>query len=272
MAYSSGISAADARAALSVVVPRLTALIRSIGDPAAPAVGTWNAVEVAAHLSHAWSVLPVLARGETESFLDAPEELAAFTAERVREDATRDLDAIAARIDAAAAAYLATPLDDGGERPWMVRGTALPASAFACHLLNESLVHGYDIAQAQRRSWTIEPAHAAMAILGFLFPALSVVDPRFPVVQERAAGVRARFDIRVRGAGRVHLVLDDGAASVEAASDRRVDCHLSGEPAALFLLIWSRRSQWHGALRGQLLVWGRRPWLGMRLPQMLRNP
>jgi mycothiol maleylpyruvate isomerase-like protein len=271
MAYTSGISAADARAALSVVVPRLTALIRSIGNPASPAVGAWSAGDVAMHLSHAWTLLPALARGESESFLDAPDELALFTTERVRDETVRDLDAVAARIDAAAAAYLATPADDG-ERPWIVRGTALPASAFACHLLNESLVHGFDIAHAEGRSWTIEPAHAAMAVLGFVFPALSVVDPHFPVDQEHAAGVRARFDIRMRGAGRVHLVLDDGAASVEPPSDRRVDCHLFAEPTTLFLLIWARRSQWHGALRGRLVVWGRRPWLGMRLPQMLRNP
>jgi hypothetical protein len=99
-----------------------------------------------------------------------------------------------------------------------------------------------------------------------------VVDPRSAVDQRHAAGVRACFDIRVRRTGRVFLILDDGAASVEPPSDRPVDCHISAEPATLFLLLWSRTSQWPGALTGRLTVWGRRPWLGIRLPRMLRNP
>jgi len=108
--------------------------------------------------------------------------------------------------------------------------------------------------------------------MGFAFRALTAVDPRFPVDQEQAAGVRACFDIRVRRTGRVFLILDDGAMRIEPPSSRRVDCHLSAEPAALFLLIWSRTSEWPGVLSGRLALWGRRPWLGVRLPQMLRNP
>jgi len=260
-----------ARAALASVVPRLTALIRSVGDPGAHAVGEWSAGEVAVHLAHAWERLPALARGDVDSPLREPGELAALTISLVREEPGRDLEETARRIEAAASAFLATPATDE-PRPWLVQGTALPGSAFTCHLLNETLVHGYDIARSQGRPWRIEPAHAGMAIMGFLFRALSVVDPRFPVRQRQAAGVRACFDIRVRRSGRAFLVLDDGALTIEAPSARPVDCHLSAEPATLFLLIWSRTGQWPGVLSGRLAVWGRRPWLGARLPRMLRNP
>jgi len=261
-----------ARAALASVVPRLATLVRSIGNPLAPAVGEWNAGDVAVHLAHVWERLPALAAGGVASPLQAPEELAGLTVAMVREEPARDLEAIAARIEAGASAYLATPITDSAPRPWLVEGTALPASAFACHILNESLVHGYDIAHAEGRPWRIDPAHAGMAIMGFLFPALSVVDPRFPVDQRLAAGLRACFDIRVRRAGRVFLVLEDGALTVEPPSQRPVDCHISAEPATLFLLIWARSDQWSGALSGKLWMWGRRPWLGARLPGMLRNP
>jgi len=263
---------AAARAALAVVVPQVTALIRSIRDPLAPAIGVWNAGEVAVHLAHAWEALPALSRGELAAPLREPGELAPFTISLVRSDPCRDLEVTAARIDAAASAYLATRMPDDAPRQWMFAGTALPPSAFACHLLNESLVHGYDIARSQGRRWRIQQAHAGMAIMGFLFPVLSMVDPRFALDRRHAAGVRARVEIRVRRTGRVVLVLDDGALTVEPPSRRSVDCHVSAEPVALFLRIWSRTAPWPALLTGRLAMWGRRPSIGMRLPRMLRNP
>jgi len=270
--YESGVDAVRARQALATVVPRLTALIRSVRNPAAHAVGEWNAGQVAVHLAQAWEVLGPLSRGETQVGLERPEDLAAFTISLVRGEDCSDVHAAADRIDAAAAAYFAKPLDDLGLRSWLFAGTELPASAFVCHLLNESLVHGFDIARADRQRWRIEPAHAGMAILGFLLPALSVLDPHFPVVQEEAAGVRACVDVRLRRTGRFFLVLDDGTLHVEPPTDRPVDWHLSADPTALFLQLWSRTGVVASLLSGRVVGWGRRPQVGLRLPRMLRSP
>lgn len=272
MAWETTVDAAAARTALASVVPQLTALIRTIRNREAPAVGEWNAGDVALHLVNVWEALPALSRGDLESPLENLSDLAGLTTAMVGSEPNRDLEAMATRIDAGAAAYLATPVTDNDPRPWLVQGTALPASAFACHLLNESLVHGYDIAHADDRRWRIDPAHAGLAIMGFTFPALSVLDSRAPVDQRHAAQVRACFDIRVRRTGRAYLVFDDGALTIEPPSGRPVDCHISAEPTTLFLLFWSRTDPWPGALTGRLRVWGKRPWLGMRLPKMLHNP
>jgi hypothetical protein len=266
------VDAAAARAALASVVPRLTGLIRSIRNPTAPAVGEWNAGDVAVHLAHAWETLPALAGGALESPLHDPSDLAGFTVAMVRDERSRDLDAAAARIEAAASAYFASPIASNGRRPWLFEGTALPVSAFTCHLLNESLVHGYDIAHAEGRRWLIDPAHAGMAIFGFLLPALSALDPRFPVDQRHAAGVRACYDVRLRRTGRFFLVFDDGALAIEPPSQRRVDWHISAEPATMFLQLWSRTSPWPAVLTGRIRSWGMRPGLGFRLPRMMRNP
>jgi len=272
MALETTVDDRAARAALASVVPQLTELIRSIHNPAAAAVGDWNAGDVAVHLAHVWEILPALARGDMKSPLQSLQELAGLTTSMVSSESGRDLDATAARIEAATDAYLSAPPAETGMRSWIIEGTSLPTSAFSCHLLNESLVHGHDIAHAEKRRWRIDPNHAGMAIMGFAFPALSVVDSRSTVDQRHAAGVSACFDIRVRRTGRVFFVIDDGAATVEAPSPRPVDCHISAEPTTLFLLLWSRTSQWPGALTGRLSVWGRRPWLGVRLPRMLRSP
>ncbi|MDQ3827268.1 MAG: hypothetical protein M3319_10665, partial [Actinomycetota bacterium] len=49
--------------ALREEVERVTALLRSVRDPAAPAVGQWNISELAMHLSQVWLAVPGLAKG-----------------------------------------------------------------------------------------------------------------------------------------------------------------------------------------------------------------
>lgn len=51
-----------AQDALRDEVRRVTALLRSVRDPAAPEVGNWNLAGTAMHLSQVWLVVPGLAR------------------------------------------------------------------------------------------------------------------------------------------------------------------------------------------------------------------
>src|SRR5437660_2048132 len=134
---------ARARAALAEVAPRLSALIRSVRDPAAPAVGEWNAGQAAVHIAQAWEVLPALAAGRGASPIHEVGELASLTMAMVDGDRVRDVGAAADRIDRAAAAYLGSSPPAGDRlRPWLIDGVSAPPSTFSCHLLSESLVHG----------------------------------------------------------------------------------------------------------------------------------
>lgn len=281
---------AAARGALRDEVARVTALLRSISDSQAPALGSWNIAEVAMHLSQAFVVVPGLARADlSEAYEVLPTgagrdsgaliedlwELGDVTTHGVKADVERDLQVIAGRIDERAAGFLGyidnvqMPADD---RPWLVEGVEVELATLVCHLLNETIVHGYDIGRAAGRKWPIQPAHAAMVLDGFLMPLIAILGPRTMVDQQKAAGLRACYDIRVRRGGRHFMVFDDGALSVEKPSDRAVDCHLSVDPAAFLLVAWGRTSQWRAIGRGQLLAWGRRPWLGPRLRSLMRNP
>ena len=265
---------ASAHAALAAVAPRLTALIRSVRDPSAHAVGEWNVGDVVCHLADAWTVLPELARDGMASPLHEVGELAGLTASLVRGRTERDLESLATRIDTAAAAFLerTAGADDGSLGAWLVEGIRVPAVTFLCHLLSESLVHGDDIARAERRRWAIQRSHAVLALMGFVMETASRLEPRALVHQDRAAGVRARYDIHLRGDGGVHITIDDGTMRIEPRSTERVDCHLWADPRAMLLVIFGRRTQWHAIARGQILSWGRRPWLGVRLRPMLNNP
>ena len=261
-----------ARQAVAVAGPRVAALLRSARRPDAPALGDWDLTHLAVHLSHAVDVVSAMAKGGG-GLLDDIWGLSALTQVMVEGEGRRDLNELADRIDASVAAFLAAmaAAPDDARHGWMVRGTEASLSMLTCHVLNELTVHGRDIALAEGVPWPIERSHAVLILQGFLFPALHSLGPSM-VDQDAAGTVRARLEVRLRGGGRTWLRFYDGDFSVEYSPAGPVDCHLSVDPEAFMLVAWGRISQWPPIVKGQLLAWGRKPWLGPQLRSWLRNP
>ncbi len=182
----------------------------------------------------------------------------------LKSDAERDLAVLADRIEERAEEDFSECVGHSPDepRPWTIEGTTMPLSALTCNLLNETVMHGYDIAHAAGRKWRIEPTHAAMVVQQFFVPVLQTVDPRTFVNAEKAAGLQVTYELHLRGDDRLNFVFDDGALRVEEPSVRRVDCHISADPAAFFRVFWDRQSQWNAIAKGQLMAWGRKPGWG----------
>jgi hypothetical protein len=241
------------------------------------------------HLSQAWMAVPGLARRDlsriyavTPSLVGVAGdalirdiwELADLTALLVRSDPKRDVAVLADRIEARAEEYFSecAGKDPDELRPWLVEGVTLRRSSLTCHLLNETVVHGYDIARADGRKWKIKPSHAAMVLGQFIVPVIQGLDARAIVDGDRAAGLQATYDLRIRGGDRFYFIFDDGRLRIEEPSSRSVDCHISADPVAFLMVIWDRQSQWTAIAKGQLMAWGRKPLLGPRLRLLVRNP
>ena len=266
---------ADARDALETLVPRLTSLVRGAKDPGATTVSGWSVSELAVHLTHVFGILPSLATGElTTSPLSEFWDLGDHTVRLVAEEPERDLDALAERIDSGFRRFVtATTVASGDEtRPWLVDGLTASPVMFHCHILNEVIVHGFDLAQATDQTWAVDPVHAALVLQGFILRVVAMVGPRTVVNQDKAAGLKACYEVRLRGAGRVLLVFDDGDLTLASPSSRPVDCHVSADPAELLLVLWRRKRQWGPIALAKITAWGRRPWLAFRLVGLLKTP
>ena len=280
-----------AQLALRAEVERVTRLLRSGLDPNAPALGEWTVAGVATHLSQAWLAVPGLAKQDLSEVYDvipsAEEvaghhlirnvwELADLTRLGVRSDPVQDLSVLADRIEARSAAYFAAMGGDANDlRGWLVEGTEVPVATLTCHLLNETIVHGWDIAHASGRPWPIEPSHAALVIEGFIIPIFQALEPREMVDQKAAAGVRATYEFRLRDGQRYVWAFDNGALTVEGPRSGRakgIDCHISADAAAMLLVAWGRQSQWPAIASGKITAWGRKPWLGPKFRSLVRNP
>lgn len=261
----------EARATVGSATEQLTTMLRSCDRPHAPALGVWDVTELAVHVSTALAAVTAMARG-TEPLMTDLSQLSVLTEMLVAGETETDLAKLADRIDAGAEDLLSvmkTGSDD--TRSWLVAGIEMRLSTLTCHALNEIVVHGHDLANALSRPWPISRSQARLVLNGFLFPVLAGLG-RATVDQQAAAGVSACFDVRLRGGGRTYMTFDDGDLSLSDSAMRPVDCHLSVDPSAFLLVAWGRQSQWPAIARGQLLAWGRRPWLGVKLRSLVTNP
>lgn len=272
--------------ALRDEVQRVTALLRSIDDPGAPAVGQWNLGEVAMHLTQVWLAVPGMARRDLSRVYEVIPSVAGnslirdlwdlgdVTALGVKSDPERDLAVLADRIEERAEEYFGECAGHSPDelRPWLVEGTTVTLSTLTGHLLNEMIMHGYDIAHAAGRGWRIEPTHAIMALQRFFIRATQALDARTLVNSAKAAGLQATYDVRIRGGDSFYFIFDEGKLTIEEPSSRRVDCHISADPVAFLLVVWNRQSQWPAIATGKLMAWGLKPWLGLQFRSLMRNP
>ena len=136
--------------------------------------------------------------------------------------------------------------------------------AMTAALVGEQLVHGFDLARAVGRRWTIDPDAARLTLTG-LVPFLP-----FMVDAEAIRDVRARIEVRIVGDPRFTLVLDHGRAAVEPA-DGRCDCWIQAQPVPYLLTGYGRVNRWLPLLRRQIRAGGRRPWIAARLASYMTS-
>lgn len=251
---------------------RVGGLVRSLSQLEAPALGEWNVTQLATHLANTIEGITAMANGGG-GLLDDIWDLHKLTGIMVEGEPGLTPDQIADRIEAGAAnlVKVVSESGDNAARTWLVSGSTTTLSALTCHALNDLVVHGRDLAMVENREWPIDKAHAALVVNGFFFPSLAILGSSM-VAKETVGSLKACLAVEVRGGGRAYFNFNAGDLSVTAVPVGRVDCHLSVDPAAFLLVAWGRISQWKAIPKGQLLAWGRKPWLALKFRSFMRNP
>ncbi len=265
-----------ARAAISAAAKRFTALLRETDDIERRAAGTdWTVAETAAHVSSVLTGFSAAIAGELPAlkYVDAdfPTRLAASN------------DATIAMVDYTDAARLAELITVGAQRllelveaadphmecetPWYGPGRTRTVDCLTALALSELTLHGHDIATGMGRPWPITAEHATL-IVGTVCPEMAPLIVR----PEAARGAPVTYEVRLRGGGPRYVIrVADGTAEVRAAG-RPVDCVISADPVTYLLVVYGRMPLARALLRGGLLAWGRRPWLGLRFKNLFFNP
>jgi len=266
------VSWAEVSPLVATTVDRVATLVEGLADLDRPGVGTWTAGDVAAHLVHMVEFDALAAAGVPGAIEDLA-SMPGLTAALVAGEADRDPASLARRLRGAAARLAgAAEQAPPGPREW-IGGVALPVEGIGAHVVSEALLHGLDLARAGGRRWSLPAPESRLALDGFLFPVLA--DPRshgLALDRQAVAGVRASYELVVRGGRRWFLRFDGGTLAVTLEPPAgRLDCRISADPAALLAVVWGRTGQGSQIARGKLWARGPKPWLGMRLTSYFRT-
>jgi len=254
------------RAALEAVARRLVGLLEAVPDPQAPTRGlAWTLGETSLHLADAPALYADFACGRA---LPEPTiDLGPVHAQRMAAQPERAPSVLARRLDANARRYLAETAELPATHPVpFFGGVTIQLAAQSAILLGEFVMHGHDVARSIGRPWPIDPAHARL-----ILAALTALVPRY-VDRARAGGLTATYQVRLRGGSSFQVRFHGGTAAVGPPHPGAADCRLTADPVTFLLVVYGRRSQWPGIVRGQLLAWGRRPWLGPRFQRLFVRP
>lgn len=252
--------------ALRELGPRLPDLVRQAGDPARPAVGSWTVGDVAAHLVSIVELYPQILRDEG-SPRRAYDQTTRDNQDALVEVGTTDPAELADRLDVGAARCL-EHLDHAPREVAWHGGLRLPTETVAAVLAGEYAVHGYDLATASNQALRLEGEHVC-AIWHGLGPLLP-----YYVNPDAASGVDATIRVRLRGTHGPPTVLrfHDGRLEVARSDEGRADCTISADPTSWMLVAYGRLGPLRPSLTGRIVAWGRKPWLGAKLPSLLRAP
>jgi uncharacterized protein (TIGR03083 family) len=255
----------------------IAALLSGAADTGIAVPGSeWTLGEAAAHLAQANELMADIAAGRERRHGDGtPQSLAAANALALAGFAERGAGPLAAMIVEQAEAFLGAVAarDARDDREPAVPGEPLHTplgpmdlATLGSYLLTHMLGHGWDLARALRRPHMVDRRRVELT-LPFLITAM----PRV-LDASAAAGLTARYEIRLWGGAAFGVTFTDGRPVVEARTPERPDCTILTEPVAFLLMALGRRGPWGAMARGGVLAWGRRPWLAPRFPTLFAAP
>lgn len=251
----------------------IATLLKDASDPTVPVPDSeWTLGEAAAHLALANELMADLASGHERPYGDGtPQSLAAANAQSLAEFGERGARPLASMITGQAEAFLDTvdraANDENATGPALVTPLGLmDRNVLASYLLTHMLGHGYDLARALNRPHMIDGARVALCM-----PFMLSVMPR---VADTAtvADLAVRYTVRLRGGAAFGVSLGDGAVQVTPTPLKQPDCTILIEPVAFLLIALGRRNPWRAVGQGQIIAWGRKPWLAPRFPTLFTAP
>ena len=245
---------------------RLAELVRRAKHPDAVAVGRWRERELADHLSLMGRMFADFAAGQGPAADDATKVEEVYERLGQGRGAGRPMEEMADRLQEGLDDFLATArsAEPGRVVTWH-GGAQVTLPQLGGILLGEIFAHGIDMARAEGSDWEV-PREQAIWLIEALLPLL----PLF-VDRSAAAGFSGTYALDLREGPRAFLVFKDGDLTVADHADR-VDCRISADPVDFVLVSYGRRDRWGSILKGKIVAYGRKPWLGLKLNSLLVDP
>ncbi|MGH8900188.1 MAG: DinB family protein [Egibacteraceae bacterium] len=254
------------RAAVEAVAGSIAEMLRGLPDTGVRIPNSdWSVGEAAAHLAVSQECYTEWLKGRSPYPDTHVTTFASVNAQSLEELSERDGAVLATLIVSRTRAFLEESASYPVQHQVHPHYGPMDLPSFTSLMLVHLLTHGWPMAKALGRPSPLEPAHTDLAI-----PCLQAVLPS--VLNEAGQRQDACLEVRIRGGRRFAVVFDNGSVTVEDAPTKRVDCYLSADPVAFFLVACGLRSQWGLIAQGKLIAWGLKPWLALKFKSYFPNP
>ena len=244
-----------ARTALAENIAWITDLMVRQDDLTTPIGGgsRWTVREVAAHLVVGLRMYSDLAAGVPVSLAPAEGEAPGARGERmIAAIGETDPEKLAAVLRDAAESFLGgTSGSDTAQPISYYGGTVVDLADLTSVLVGEAVLHGYDLAQAVRAPWPIDPAHALLAVGGYATISGLLVNPA------TTTGLTVAYGLHLRGAPSVVARFVDGAYAREPGG--AAEAEIAADPVAFLLVSAGRLDRWPAIACGAITLGGAKP-------------
>ena len=244
---------------------RFSAQLRGAGDGSTRIPHLeWTVGEMGAHLAHGFGFYSELFAGGAHPWPDVASG-GKVNAELIASVPERDPAVLATMLDGAAERLVRVMRAQGAAEVNFIGGIRIPGASLAAIAAGECLVHGWDVAKALGRPWEISTPDALVVARGAVPFMPMLVDP------VAAAGFTGTFVVRLRNGPLVTLAFADGVLTV-SEGNAVADCRVYADPTAFLLSAYGRLGLWGPALRGQMIAYGLKPWLALKMQRLLVSP
>jgi uncharacterized protein (TIGR03083 family) len=244
----------EARGLVRDASRRFADLVRAAPDPGMRVRNSeWSVADAAAHVALGAEAYAAYADGGAEP-VGHVGSINADNARLLTVMTDRDVLTLADRAERGVEALVTATSGLGADRLVQWHDRQATVGAVLGLQLGELLIHGDDVARTLGQAWPISRPEGTT-----VFEAIAQVAHWF--VDPAGAAGDAKFEINLRGGPASTFAFAGGALTVEAGRTDRPDCRIWGDPTAMLLVLYKRRSQWGELARGRLLAGGRRPWL-----------
>ncbi|MGH9008785.1 MAG: SCP2 sterol-binding domain-containing protein [Acidimicrobiia bacterium] len=257
-----------ARASLATTGRRLADLVTSAPDLSRLAMGLeWNLQQVTAHMVTGTNWAAEFIKGNAPGLpnLD-PAVLGPLLDQMIADFPESDPAKLGRLLLDAEEAFLEALAGRPGSEPIAYVGLQFTVAQFACLLLADQMLHGFEMAAAVGRPWPIDTQDALLVLTAHLPMFAAILHP------ERTRGLTATIGIQLRGGRDVTVRFTDGAYSVEEGTAATVDATMSVDPVAFLMIESGRLSRYEAAALGLLTAGGDQPDLALGFFDLIVYP
>ncbi|HEU5003372.1 MAG TPA: maleylpyruvate isomerase N-terminal domain-containing protein [Actinomycetota bacterium] len=256
------------REAVQEVTDALVGLVGSVPDTGVRMPDhDWTVGDAASHLIIAARLFGELVQGVPTFYAESNREsLAAANAHSLSTRTERDGRVLAADLAESMGALLAGMAARPPTQRMLTPMGDMDQDMLLSYTLTHLLMHGHAMARALRKPSPVTRERVSLT-LPFIAGAMRTV-----LAPERVGRLTATYLIHLRGGPKLAVSFTGGAIDVATTAPTHVDCHLSADPVAFFLVGVGLVSQWGQIARFKMLAWGTKPWLGLRLVGFFSPP